>query len=197
MPKTMEVTVYQYSELSERAKERARYWYRSAMSGDDDLSCTLEDIGNVARMIGIRIDTRPVKLMNGNTRQDDKIHYSIGDRGEFCAFIGRYSYKAGALKAVKTHAPVDTDLHKIVKRLQDIQRPAFYRLEATLTDGWRRDYQAVECDESEDLREALKDFANWALSLLRADWEYQTSDESIEESIECNEYEFDGEGRRV
>lgn len=41
----------------------------------------------------------------------------------------------------------------------------------------------------------MKDFARWIYKQLEPDWDYQTSDEAIEESINANEYEFTADGK--
>jgi phytoene synthase len=52
-------------------------------------------------------------------------------QGDGACFAGNYSYQKGALKAVKKHAPLDEELHRIVKGLQEVQSKNFYRLRAT------------------------------------------------------------------
>lgn len=47
------VNLYQFSELEERAKERARDWWRNASSGDNSWSeHTVEDFGDVLKACG-------------------------------------------------------------------------------------------------------------------------------------------------
>ena len=41
---------------------------------------------------------------------------------------------------------------------------------------------------------ALRSFEHWALTLLRREYDYFTSEEAIIETIEANEYEFDENG---
>src|ERR1700677_994185 len=43
MPRIVETTVFQLGELSERARERARAWYREAAADDDWHECVFDD----------------------------------------------------------------------------------------------------------------------------------------------------------
>ena len=42
----------------------------------------------------------------------------------------------------------------------------------------------------------MKDLMRWLHKQLLAEDEYQRSDEAVDDSIRCNEYLFDKEGRR-
>lgn len=45
--------------------------------------------------------------------------------------------------------------------------------------------------------EALRDLARWLYRQLEREYDYQTSDEVADESIEANGYTFTDEGRRL
>jgi hypothetical protein len=53
MPTQKTITVYQYAELSERAKERVRSWW---MDGTDDAQWAFQDMQEDAKMVGVRLD---------------------------------------------------------------------------------------------------------------------------------------------
>ena len=44
--------------------------------------------------------------------------------------------------------------------------------------------------------QAMKDFADWMLKQMSDDWQYQYSDECVDEGIMSNEYTFDEDGDR-
>lgn len=52
MPKTIETVVYEFDELDEKAKEKAREWWRGFRLESDWYDCTYED----AKTIGLEID---------------------------------------------------------------------------------------------------------------------------------------------
>jgi hypothetical protein len=219
MPRTQvtETTLYQFDELSETAKDTAREWFRNGISedfADFGADSVLEDASTIAEMLGIRINTRAVPLMNGTSRREPVFHWEVGSyRGtDGASFTGYYSYKAGAVKAVKAYAPKDEKLHEIAKSLQAIQRPYFYRLQACIESN--RYYRGVDsarmsvtvkCDGAgylesrteEDLQDVIRAFADWIGDRLTAEWDYQHSDECVAENIRANEYEFNEDGERI
>ena len=65
MPQTREVTVYTFDELSERAKDRAREWYREAQSYDDNFAeFIIEDFVKIAEMIGVTLTSSVPALVS-------------------------------------------------------------------------------------------------------------------------------------
>lgn len=207
MMRTIEKTFYQYSELSENAKEKARAWYRRACQGDNYFSeFVIEDAENIGGMLGIEFD----KSRNG---KEAAIYWSgFSSQGDGASFHGRYSYKKGAANAIREYAPEDNELHRIAHGLQAIQARYFYGLHASITAGALSNHYShsgtmavsVECDKREVSRDAedtvtqlMRDYADWIYSQLEAEYDYQNSDSSIAETIESNGYEFDSEGGKA
>lgn len=201
--KTVSADVYKFDELSDSAKERARDWFRETSQDDEWWDCMYEDFATIADMLGIDLRQRPAKLMNGTTRYEPAIYFSgFSSQGDGACFEGTYRYKPGALKAIKSHAPTDAELHRIARTLQAIQRRAFYHLTANIAQRGR--YHSMEIDvdagdfagefDADGIRECLTDFADWMYRQLEKEYEYQNSDETVDENIRCNDYEFDEEG---
>jgi len=198
---TIEKEVFKFDELSDRAKDEVRLWL-----SDDwyDWSCMYDDFVRMGEILGIEIDTRPVKLMGGGYLGEPKIYWSgFYQQGDYLTFEGRYRYAKGAVKAMKAETN-DPELIRIAEALQAAQRPYFYRLEAIMST--RRDYMIVEVEDREDnyreipdkdVEEAMRDFAHWMFKQLQNEYEYHNSDEYIRETCEANEYEFDNNGRFV
>ena len=57
-------------------------------------------------------------------------------------------------------------------------------------------WQGMTADAGEIVTEALRDLADWLYRQLEREYEYLTSDESVEETIIANEYTFTEAGRR-
>lgn len=200
--RTIETQVFKYDELSDEAKAKAREWYSGTACQDSDwFDFVYDDADNVAKIIGITLDRK-----RGNT---PSIYFSgFYSQGDGACFEGSYRYVKGALKAIKAYAPQDTELHRIAKELQDIQRRHFYQLRATVKH--RGHYQHSGCmsvdvyrtddgyfndgTDEESFIQCMRDFADWIYSQLEKEYEYQTSDEVAEEMIIANEYEFDENG---
>ena len=198
---TIEKEVFKFDELSDRAKDEVRLW----LSDDwDDWSCEYDDFVRMGKILGIEIDTCPVKLMGGGYLEEPKIYWrGFYYQSDYLTFEGRYRYAKGAVKAMKAETN-DPELIRIAEALQAAQRPYFYRLEAFMST--RRDYMIVEVEDREDnyreipdkdVEEAMRDFAHWMFRQLRDEYDYRNSDEYISETCEANEYEFDNNGRIV
>jgi hypothetical protein len=59
MPELICTTVYQFPELSEAAKEKARSWYRELGPHDGWWDAVYEDFERVCEILGIRLKTTP------------------------------------------------------------------------------------------------------------------------------------------
>jgi hypothetical protein len=207
--RTIEQTVFKFSELTDSAKEKAREWWRT--TSDFELDHVIDDAATVADLFGLDIRKKTVRLMNGKTRAEPAVYWSgFWSQGDGASYEGAYAYCTGALHSVKNYAPQDADLHAIVRRLQKVQARNFYRLTAEIDqsgryvhemtmrfDVSRTDYQTVSVADGEELSDCLRDFARWIYRALETEWEYQASDEAIDELMECNGYEFTEEGRIV
>ena len=207
MSRTIEKTVYQFAELSDEAKEKAREWYR-LYSDSSDLDSVIDDFALIAEIIGLELSTHSVKLMSGMYRQDTDIFYSVGYcQSDYAAFAGTWKYKKGAAKAIREYAPQDKALHAIADEWQALNKRHFYRLRAICSGrrgnqfaevyrGYssRYDDEAVDRETEREAENLVDRLASWLYDSLRAECDYQSSDEYVDEGITANEYEFDENG---
>lgn len=212
--RTIEVKLYQYDELEPAAQEKARDWYKSCRD-ESDLTFTLEDMARVCSILGIELDTRPIKLYGGGTRQELMLHYILGySQDDGAAFTGTYQYKAGFMAAIKAYAPQEVRLHKIARALYEVQKDFAYKLTAQCTEDSRNcphldvsvdgEFEAtadrpasIWLGAETDLTEALRELADWFYQQIRTEDEYQCEDAQVAESIRANEYEFTEDGKRA
>lgn len=213
--------VYTFDELSESAKDVARDWYRQGISdnfvsfsGDD----VVDDAARLALLFGLDIRQRPVRLMNGSTRNEPDVYYSVGDRSAGASYSASYAYAKDGAKKLAAEAPAEHNgktcdankrLNDIALALQDVQRRNFYLVQAHVSHNRRsRDFgmdievghaDNVPMSEAdvEAVKDALNDFAYWLHRQLESEWEYRMSDECIDEDIKANEYEFTETGQRT
>jgi hypothetical protein len=207
--------VYTFDELSDRAKERARDWYREGMETDDYADSVIEDAARLGAIIGIDLRQKPVKLMNGSTRMEPLVYWSgFSSQGGGLNYGASYAWKRGSVKALASEAPMGDDkthrgnntINRIAQELQTVQRRNFYQLQASISpsgryfsldiDVERADCKTVSDNDVEIVQECLRDFGTWIYRQLESEYEYQTSDEQVDESIEANEYTFDEDGNR-
>lgn len=121
---TVTRTLYQYDELSDSAKERAAQWYSEASAWDTFWSeSVIEDFATIAGFCGWDINQRPVKLVNGGTRYEPAVYWSgFWSQGDGACFEGEWKASAVNAKGLREHAPVDKELHRIVREFQKIAK---------------------------------------------------------------------------
>ena len=212
MPEVICTTVYQFPELSDAAKEKARSWYREAAVHDDWWDAVYDDFERVCDILGVSLKTRSVRLMGGGTRLKPCIWFSgFSSQGDGASFEATAQHAKGAAREIRAYAPKDQALHSIADSLQAAQRQNFYRLSADVTHRGRYYHEyCMTIDVSRDsptgqpptegseetVVEALRDLARWLYRQLEAEYDHLTSDEAIEEGIIVNEYTFTEGGRR-
>ena len=212
MPRTVETTVYELEELPDTAKEQARAWYRGTCLEHEWYDAVFEDFETICRILGITLRTSPVKLFGGGTREKPHLWFrGFSSQGDGASFEGAFSHAHGSAKAIRAHAPKDTELHRIADELQAAQRRNFYQLHTSIrTRGnYCHEYSmAIEVerdsptwqpmtDGAEDtVTEALRDLARWFYRQLEREYDYLTSDAAVDEAIAINQWTFTAEGRR-
>lgn len=205
---TIEKTVYAFNELSDSAKDRARDAYRQYAATDDWWDHVYEDAETIAHLLGIVFSQKAVKLHGGGTRYEPKIWFSgFSSQGDGACFEGSYYFKAGAIKAIKTHAPKDKELHRIAQALTDAQKANGFKLQAAIAQRGRynhsgcmdieveKDSQTPIAGDTEDaLIQALRDFADWIYRSLEAEHNYLTSNEAADEYLSEADMQFNEDG---
>jgi hypothetical protein len=134
MPTTIEVKLFKYDELTNKAKEKALDWYREASQHDNFWDYSYDDFKEVAARLGFDIGTRTENWYNTGTKksgttQRDTIYFSgFSSQGDGACFEGTWqphpplensSHKTFPtfLEAIKDHAPKDEVLHGIAIQL--------------------------------------------------------------------------------
>lgn len=205
MPTTKEITVYNYDELSEKAKEKARNAWRESNLDYDWWDSVYEDAADVADILGIDLRQKRVTLGNGSWRTDPEIYFTgFYHQGSGSSYCATYRYANGAVRKIKAYAPRDTELHRIAMGLQEVQRRNFYRLRTEVRSHrdtricvsvWDSHDEYRDLGDSEDdITTLLNDFNDWIFTQLEKEYEWLTSDEQVEESLRDSEYEFDEDG---
>jgi hypothetical protein len=194
---------YQFDELTDAAKERARDWWRQGETEEFGAHGELmEPYETAAKLLGIEFAQHAVRLMNGKDRMEPDIRWSGFGRQDGASFVGEYKYAKAAGKAVRAEFPTDLGLNCIANRLTEIQRQHGYKLSAKIDQSGsyvHKHTMAAEVykgqddapeDAAKEILESMRDFAQWIWDGLRQEYEYRMGDECVEESIRANEYEF-------
>jgi hypothetical protein len=205
----IETKVYKYSELSERAQERARDWLREAQADDNYFAEYITDEFREA-----------LKALGFDVRERDIEWSGFSSQGDGASFTGAWyasQFAPGKLLADRPaesggHAcPANAELHRIAAELRALKAAGLAR--ATVTTRGRGHFMYAadcECEDSDTevtraaddgvtmrFEDAARDLAHAFYKALEAEYTYQNSDEQIAESIEANEYEFTEEGERA
>ncbi|MDE0454192.1 MAG: antitoxin of toxin-antitoxin stability system [Gammaproteobacteria bacterium] len=212
MPRIVETTVYELKELSGAAKERARAWYRDSCLDHDWHEFVYDDFETVCGLLGVTLKTHPVPLMGGGTREKPQIFYrGFSSQGDGASFSATYEYAIGAARAIRAHAPRDTDLHAIADTLQAVQRRNFFQLAAdvrqrgrycheyTMTIDVERGsptWQPMTDGAEDTVIEAMRDLARWLYRQLEREYDYRTSDAVVDETLAVNAWTFTEAGVR-
>lgn len=193
--RTETIEVFQFDELSDSAKEKAREWYRKASANDEWWDCTVDDAKTIGALMGWDID---------------QVYFSgFWSQGDGACFIGRMGYAKGCANSVKGYAPQDTELHRIAAEWQALQARHFYKVDAKVTKRDHRyahentvgfdvyrddDYASADLEDA--VTEIGRDFMRWIYRQLEHEYEWLNADEQVDESICANEYEFTANGSR-
>ena len=226
MPKPRTTLIYQYDELSDEAKKKARDWYRRGNCDDTYWSkYVIHDAATVAGFLGLDINQTAYKTMGGETKYKPTVYFSgFWSQGDGACVEGTWRASDVKVDELKEYAPQDKELHRIGEQLGElaVKYPDGYFLvkhrghyshsgctsfdvelpndqeEALEYDS--PEYKALQVELGEDeesLIELARDYMNWIYKRLEADWEWQNADEQVDENIRANEYEFLENGERA
>jgi hypothetical protein len=174
--KTIETTVYEFDELDDKAKDRARDWFREGCLGYDWWDGIYED----ANTIGLKITGFDV----------DRNRYAKGEfncigGAEQCANL----ILANHGKDCETFKTATAWLAELAKLNAEIEA----------VDG--DDETNAEWEVWQDKRGLLADHFLQSISedyfiMLQHEMEYLTSNEIVDDAIRANEYTFTADGKR-
>lgn len=200
--------LYKFEELDDDAKETAREWWRRCENESSDnlfAECVVEDAERVAEILGVSFNRR-----RGGYSSSPALYWSgFWSQGDGACFEGVYSYSKGSTAAIRKYAPKDTELHRIADGLAKVQKRYFYGVSASCEHSGhyyhsgcmrvhtyydREGDRNVSDDDDEEIRQLLRDFADWIYRQLERAYEFTMSDENVDESMIANEYEFDIHG---
>lgn len=165
------VNLYQFDELNDKAKEKARDWFRERIDGSYAWESTVED----AVHVGLIIETLSQHQANKGRfmeSAEETAHEIEKNHGTSCE---TYKTASGYLKARDA----------LIDNAEKYENGDF-------VDQYQLDKELDRLD-SELLASLLEDYR----ILLEKQVEYEYSEESVDENIMDNEYEFTEDGSRA
>jgi hypothetical protein len=186
MSHTISTEVFKFDELSDAAKENAREWWREASAGDNYFSeSVIDDAKEVGRMLGFDVS--------------DVYWSGFSSQGDGACIVG--TWRAADVKAaeLRAYAPTDKRLAEIRKSMRAFAR-AHRDNSASITHRDRYCHEhsvSIEVDQDEEtFSEIARDFMRWIYRQLETQYDYEQSDEQVDDTICANEYTFTENGRR-
>lgn len=196
------IEAYAFEELGDKAKEKARQWWREGGLDYEWWDCLYGDFVAVGSILGIEI--RQI-----NDPPYPSIFFSgFCSQGDGACFGGDYSYSRMAHTKIRSYAPQDEELHTIADDLLGIQKANGYLLSASTKHRGNYSHSGcmevsvcrndldVSADTEEELTRLLRLFADWMYDRLEKEYYWLISDESVDSTIIANEYLFAADGSR-
>ena len=181
--RTIKTRVYTFDELNDTAKDKARDWYREGALDYEWWDCTYMD----AETIGMKITSFD---LDRNRHAEGHLTLSLAEsceailkeHGETCE-----TYKT-ASEYLTQYNQLDNAKDEAIRTLspQDIEDEKETELEDQFED-------AIVQLADEYQQSLLEDYS----IMLQREYEYLLSDQQVDESIRCNEYEFTETGKRA
>lgn len=184
------IKVYTYPELSDKAKEKARSWYKESIS-DSEIwwPVVFADVKQCARYLGITIAYNSDRPRYDKSPSRPNIYWD--DYGS--SFSGTWAYSHMDLVAVHEEYPHDPILNKVADMLDEIKSQD---ASAKISDQGNTKIvididlkNSNECDR-EIIEKALQKFNTWIYEYIQSQYDYVYSDECVSEGIIANGYEF-------
>ena len=188
--RVIEKTIYQFDELDSAAQETAREWFRG-IADDWGAKFVIDYAKHVGAMIGFDVD---------------EIYWrGFWSQGDGACWSGSVTYSTGCAAGVARERPQDAEIQRIARAWQDLQRRNFYQIRGkvsandrymrTSADAYRTD--GADPVDEDSINQIVSDFADWIYRALEKAYDYQMSDECVDETIRANEYEFDEDGSQA
>jgi hypothetical protein len=198
MARSIIKTVYPFNELSDSSKEKAREWFRLFNTFEPEF----DDFVQVAAILGITFK----EAKRGGV---DIFYSGFSSQGDGACYNGNYSSPTtNPPLLIREYAPQDAELHRIADELEKIQAAHDYDIVAkTWHEGhyyheycMDTDVHMFDGDDSpvagtaDAVVKLLRAFAKWIYKQLNDMYDYEQSNEYVDECIVANEYEFYEDG---
>lgn len=202
---TKTINLFTFNELSDSAKEKARNWWREGSNDDTFWSeCVIDEAKEEGRNMGLDID---------------KVYFrGFWSQGDGACFEGTWhacDVKAGETAKDWGDSPDTKEVRRIAAEFEEtaknfpnasfsVKHRGHYSHEFctdfNVSLGEDEDNGSISQEEwsraESDLIETARDYMRWIYKQLEKEYEYQNSDEVIDELLESNGYTFREDGER-
>jgi len=188
--KTVSGDLYTFDELSDKAKERARDWYKTDYPASGWWECAYDNAREAFALFGV--ETSDISFSG------------FWSQGDGASFTG--DFRASLISPAADLAaefPTDETLRVLHARLTAINHPEDTRVTITRYGNYvhsrtmyMNDADEYSRDDERELLSILRSLANWLYGLLESEYDYLVSNECVDESILSNGYHFTIDGKR-
>lgn len=206
--KVIKLRLYEFSELNDKAKEKALSGLHDVNVFDDWYEFIYDDFISIAETIGITINKNRIHFSGFYSQGDGSAFKASVNIGDLIAGIVKQSWWEYAPQLVLSLTAPDVD-RRVLKLIQslaidctgEVKQPSRgYYINAYLTTYFPQDHSYVninsELNKLETWFEQTAETLNHYLyKSLENEYEYQTSEKAIIETIEANEYSFTADGK--
>lgn len=190
MPKSVEVLVYSFDELSDKAKDKAHHEFLSSGFDCGSIDLTREQSVLKLEYAGFTVNA---------------LDYSIGGQGDYVSIAGKYRYKKGWKNSYIAEYGNQCKILPYLLELQALQAKVFYDFDLLLSvtnygtqlldydcigDVYSYRYQPIPDDIERGMKLAILNINAIILADLKADYDYVSSVEYFAELCEGNEWQF-------
>jgi hypothetical protein len=171
--KTIEVKLYEFEELSTKAKENAIEKNRTMNVEWDWWDSTYENM----KEIGIEINSFDIYHRNISITIEDSEHTAIETIKNF----------GEGMEIVKISKQFIADRDALIKRLGEGNNIAGYSVKEEFIDEYDEEIEYLENQYKKEMAEEI-------LTWLRGEYEFLQTDETVAETLIANDYEFTENG---
>lgn len=197
--KTKTYNTYSFAELSGPAREKAIEDHRQYIGEQWDGECTIEDAKQMLVFAGFTVK--------------DILYSGFWSQGDGACFTGSWQASKVSAAQMRDNAPVDAELHRVADGLA-VLAAKFPHSSFTVRQFGRYLHEyctefifslvdengdelpdSVVGDGEKDLTTLARDAMRWIYRGLEKEYDYQTAEAQVIESIEANGYEFTANGK--
>lgn len=172
--RTKTINLYQFEELTAKAKERARSWYREGHLHYEWWDCLYDD----ASSIGLKIT-----------------EFDLGGRKQIKGYL-TVSVQECCTRILAAHG-ASCETYKLADSWQAQSEQLAELLAARWGDEAEEVRETLEAEQEEHAAEFEQALLEEYFVFLDKEYDYLNSDEAVDESIMANGYEFDEDGDRA
>ena len=171
--RTKTVNLYTFDELSDKAKEKARNWYREGAFDYEWWNFVYED----AARIGLKIT-----------------EFDLGNRKHIKGHLTE-TVQSVCARIMAEHGK-DCDTYKLAESWSATSEKLQALIDAQWDDEAEEEREKLNTEQEENEAEFEHALLEEYFSLLDKEYDYLNSDEQVDETIRCNDYTFTDSGER-